>query len=137
MKILKPYRVWRHRSNICPTRWRLQACVYACVVEIKPGMLRASLMYAFRRAYGLTYKMVTFIAKKGLFNTVYWSSKLQENNEMKNTVVAQNHFVLSVTNKRLQAWRLLIFEWEIHLTLLLPFLKMLYTINSSPLLVTN
>ena len=28
-------------------------------------------MYAFGRAYGLPYKMATFIATKGLFNTVY------------------------------------------------------------------
>ena len=41
--------------------------VRACAVEIKPGTFRA----AFRRAYGLTYKMATFMAAKGLFNTVY------------------------------------------------------------------
>ena len=41
--------------------------VRACAVEIKPGVLRVSLMYA----YGLTYKMAPFIASKGLFNTVY------------------------------------------------------------------
>ena len=34
-------------------------------------VLRASLMYAFRHAYGLPYKMATFIATKGLLNTVY------------------------------------------------------------------
>ena len=34
---------------------RKPACVCACAVEIKPGMLRASLMYAFGRAYGLLY----------------------------------------------------------------------------------
>ena len=28
-------------------------------------------MYAFGRAYGLPYKIATFIAKKWLFNTVY------------------------------------------------------------------
>ena len=50
---------------------RVQGCVRACAVEIKPGMLRAALVYVFRRAYGLPYKMATFIAKKGLFNTVY------------------------------------------------------------------
>ena len=33
--------------------------------------LRASLMYAFKRAYGLPYKMATFIATKRLFYTVY------------------------------------------------------------------
>ena len=44
--------------------------VRACGVEIKPGVLRVSLMYAFGRAYGLTYKMATFIAAKGLFNKV-------------------------------------------------------------------
>ena len=33
--------------------------------------MRASLMYAFRRAYDLTYKMATFRAKRGLFNRVY------------------------------------------------------------------
>ena len=32
--------------------------------------MRASLMYAIGRAYGLPYKMATFIAKQGLFNTV-------------------------------------------------------------------
>ena len=44
--------------------------VRGCAIEITPGMLRFSLMYAFGRAYGLTYKMATFIATKGLFNTV-------------------------------------------------------------------
>ena len=34
-------------------------------------MLRVSLMYAFRRSYGLPYKMGIFIAAKGLFNKVY------------------------------------------------------------------
>ena len=42
--------------------------VRAYAVEIKPGTLRVSLMYAFGRAYGLPYKMATFIAAKGLFN---------------------------------------------------------------------
>ena len=50
---------------------RVGVCVRACAIEIKRGMLRVSLMYAFRRAYGLPYKMATFIAAKGLFNTVY------------------------------------------------------------------
>ena len=45
-------------------RWR--ACVDACAVEIKPGMLLALMMYAFGRAYGLHYKMATFHSKKGL-----------------------------------------------------------------------
>ena len=49
----------------------LRACVRACAVEIKPGMLRAWMMYAFGRAYGLPYKMATFHGKKGLFNPVY------------------------------------------------------------------
>ena len=47
----------------------VRACVCACVVEIKLGMLRvlvALLVYAFGRAYGLSYKMATFIAKKGV-----------------------------------------------------------------------
>ena len=55
-----------------PTRWRLQrvrVCVRACAVEIKPGMLRAACFFDVR-AYGLTYKMATFIAAKELFNTV-------------------------------------------------------------------
>ena len=30
--------------------------------------MRSSLMYAFRRAYGLTYKMATFIAQKGVIS---------------------------------------------------------------------
>ena len=34
-------------------------------------VMRASLMYAFRRAYDLTYKMATFRAKRGLINRVY------------------------------------------------------------------
>ena len=50
---------------------RVSVCMCAYAVEIKPGMLRASLMYAFGRAYGLPYKMATFIAKKGFFDTVY------------------------------------------------------------------
>ena len=50
---------------------RLRVCVRACAVEIKLGMLRVSMMYAFGRAYGLSYKMATFHNKKGLFNTVY------------------------------------------------------------------
>ena len=41
----------------------------ACAVEIKPGKLRASLIYTFRRAW-LPYNMATFIATKGLFHTV-------------------------------------------------------------------
>ena len=58
----------------CPTRWRHCACVRASAIEIKPGMLRASLMYAlaaFRCPWFTLRNMVTFIAKKGLFNTVY------------------------------------------------------------------
>ena len=51
------------------------ACVHACAVDtcIKREVLRASLMYAFGHAYGLpyNYKMVTLIATKGLFNTVF------------------------------------------------------------------
>ena len=49
------------------------ACVRACAVEIKPGMLRAvcSMMYAFARAYSLPYKIAPFHNKKGLLNTVY------------------------------------------------------------------
>ena len=48
-------------------------CVRARAVEIKLGCceLRASMMYAFGRAYGLPYKMATCHSKKGLFNTVY------------------------------------------------------------------
>ena len=49
----------------------VRSCVRVCAVEIKPGMLRALMMYAFGRAYGLLYKMATFHSKKGLFNTVY------------------------------------------------------------------
>ena len=49
--------------------------VRAYAVEIKPGTLRVSLMYAFGRAYGLPYKMATFIAAKGLFNTVFTGYK--------------------------------------------------------------
>ena len=50
---------------------RVGVCVRARAIEIKRGMLHVSLMYAFRRAYGLPYNMATFIAAKGLFNTVY------------------------------------------------------------------
>ena len=32
---------------------------------------RIQVEYSCRRAYSLTYKMATFIAKKGLFNTFY------------------------------------------------------------------
>ena len=46
---------------------RVRVCVRACAVEIKSEMLRASMMYAFGRAYGLPYK--------GLFNTVYRARK--------------------------------------------------------------
>ena len=49
----------------------MRVCVRACAVEIKLGVLRTLLIYAFGRAYGLPYKMATFISKKGLFNTVY------------------------------------------------------------------
>ena len=59
--------VFALQDGVCE---RVSVCVRACAVEIKSGMLRVSLMYAFRRAYRLTYKMVTFIAAKGLFNTV-------------------------------------------------------------------
>ena len=55
------------QDGICE---RVRVCVRACGVEIKPGVLHASLLYACRRAYGLTYKMATFIAAKGLFNKV-------------------------------------------------------------------
>ena len=43
-------------------------------------MLRALLMNAFGRAYSLPYKMATFIAKKGFFNTVYISLYLKKIN---------------------------------------------------------
>ena len=36
-------------------------------IKIKPVMLRASLMYAFRRVYGLPYNMATF-------DTIYTST---------------------------------------------------------------
>ena len=55
--------------NMAYVRARVRACVCACTVEIELGMLCAAGfidMYAFRHAYGLPYKMVTFIAKKGL-----------------------------------------------------------------------
>ena len=41
-----------------------------------------------------------------------WSSKLQENNDRKNTLVAQC-VCFQMPNKRLHARSLLIFEWEI------------------------
>ena len=41
-----------------------------CAIEIKSGTLHASLMYTMRCAYGLPYKMATFIETKGLFNMV-------------------------------------------------------------------
>ena len=66
-----------------------------------------------------------------------WSLKLQENNERK-TPLLLNYVCFQMPKKRLQAWSYLIFEWEI--TLLLhggPFLTMFYTIDSSPLSVTN
>ena len=52
---------------------RVRACVRACAIEIKQGMLHAvaSMIYAFGRAYGLPYKMATFHSKKELLNTVY------------------------------------------------------------------
>ena len=34
-------------------------CVGACAIQIKLGTLRPSLMYAFRRAYGLAYNMAS------------------------------------------------------------------------------
>ena len=46
-------------------------------------MLRALMMYAFRRAYGLPHKMATFHSKKGLFNTVAFER-----------AKAQRHFIL-------------------------------------------
>ena len=51
-------------------------------------MLRVSLMYAFKRACGLTYKMATFIAAKGLFNMVY---RVETNNRFQLAKV-QNPF---------------------------------------------
>ena len=60
------------------TRWRLRACACVCACMLVPKksnreccVLRVSLMYAFRRAYGLTYKMATYVAAKGLFNTIH------------------------------------------------------------------
>ena len=49
----------------------VRSCVRAYAIEIKPEILHASSVYAFGRAYGLLYKMATFIAKQRLFNTVY------------------------------------------------------------------
>ena len=51
-------------------------CVCVCVLVPQKSnrehcVLRVSLMYACRRAYGSNYKMVTFITKKELSNTVY------------------------------------------------------------------
>ena len=46
--------------SVCVLVGRNQARNFACCV------LRVSLMYACRRAYGLTYKMATFIAAKGV-----------------------------------------------------------------------
>ena len=55
-------------------------------------------MYAFGHAYSLTYKMATFITKKGLFNTViqftgpgYWRSDWVKNNETRNEQVVNFH----------------------------------------------
>ena len=48
---------------------RLRVCT--CAGEIKPGMLHASLVFAFGRTYCLPYKMATLKATKELFNTVY------------------------------------------------------------------
>ena len=49
-------------------------CTWA--TKIKLDTLRASLMYAFRRTYDLPYKMATFIATEGVFNTVYSDKQL-------------------------------------------------------------
>ena len=48
---------------------RVRACVLACAVEIKPRILCSDacfIEHAFGDAYGLPYKMVPFIAKKGV-----------------------------------------------------------------------
>ena len=60
---------------------RLRGCVHACVVEIKLGVLRASLMYTFSHAYCLPYKMATFISKKGVIQNglLLWVSATTSN----------------------------------------------------------
>ena len=45
---------------------RVHVFVRPCALEVKPGMLRVSWMYRCRRAYSLTYKMATFLTKKGV-----------------------------------------------------------------------
>ena len=72
-RLNKPYWIWRQRSNICSTPWRLCACACVCSCmrrRNQTGMLRASLMFAFGRTYGLPYKdkMATFIAKKRVYS---------------------------------------------------------------------
>ena len=56
------------QDGVCERVWGC-VCVRECVVEIKPGTLRAACFFD-----GLTYKMVTFKAAKWLFNTVYTAS---------------------------------------------------------------
>ena len=66
-----------------------------------------------------------------------WSSNLQENNERKNILVAQNFVCFQMPNKRLiEVCSLLIFEWEIA-SQREPYLTLFYTINSSSLLNTK
>ena len=44
--------VFAQQDGVCE---RVRVCVCACAVEIKPGTLRVSLVYACRRKYCLTY----------------------------------------------------------------------------------
>ena len=60
------------QNGVCE---RVGVFVRACDLEIKPWVLHASLMYAFRPAYGSPYKMATFIATEGLFNKGYIDNK--------------------------------------------------------------
>ena len=65
-------------------------CAYVCHVESQLVLLRASLMYVLKRAYGLPCKMATFVEKKGLFNTVYCVQRRFP------SVTQEKHFWLSI-----------------------------------------
>ena len=67
--------------TVCPTRWwpmmghlcaGVCVCVCACMCrKNQTGNVACCVLHTVGRAYGLPYKMVTFIAKQRLFNTVY------------------------------------------------------------------
>ena len=62
----RQYWIWRHRSNICPTRWRLWVCACLCAYLCRGCRECCVLLWCAH----LDAQTVWLIADKGLFNTV-------------------------------------------------------------------